>query len=489
MIDYSLNFNSVVDFHAKVKSALQFLVQIEYIGEGNGFGNIIKTFAPDLLDNPYCTKLGNEFEQEIRENFHRFTETKRQDRYSGELFGLLKHSLDTAFSKIKEYQNFAENADDVLVNGDGGRITGKALEDSLAVQDSLHNLNKIRLPIHKLLKSNAPEEWQQYYNLLNSVSQEPQPTETNKTTKVQPPEKLPTLAKGIDLMEYVKETTYYILPVVDNWVYGENDENNLLLEETPYYKKYGHSIGPERIDEIEDLDKEIRSFFLSLDDSKTQERYGRYLLDIYKYPVKYTVDLIESKLKYVNDIAATYDWSNWPTQSKHKKSHLDFVEYINAIPKRQDRTEEQKNFLHAISFLGGLQEHLLDWLRTIKENLICFVPEVLNEYRESVVGNQPANPIANITPNESGIKGQWKNLPPKILLLDKLGFFKLPEVQKLSFESKGKLISTLCGGSADNAVDYIRHCDPERTALENNPYRNQKNVNAVDELMALLNRS
>lgn len=84
-------------------------------------------------------------------------------------------------------------------------------------------------------------------------------------------------------------------------------------------------------------------------------------------------------------------------------------------------------------------------------------------------------------------KGIWKNLPPKVLLLDKLDFFKLPAVAELSNESRGRLVSILCGGSSDNAVDYIRECDHSRLSLSKNPYRNPKNIQAVEDLLAELN--
>lgn len=91
-------------------------------------------------------------------------------------------------------------------------------------------------------------------------------------------------------------------------------------------------------------------------------------------------------------------------------------------------------------------------------------------------------------PTEPGVKGSLKTLPPKVMLLEQLGFFKLPAVVELSFESKGKLVSALCGGSADNAVDYIRNCDPKLTANGKNPYRNHANIQAVDDLLSQLKK-
>lgn len=91
-------------------------------------------------------------------------------------------------------------------------------------------------------------------------------------------------------------------------------------------------------------------------------------------------------------------------------------------------------------------------------------------------------------PNPKGKRGPFSNLPPKILLLHELGFFKLEAVQKLGLESKGKLISAICGGSADNATDYIRECNPSTAlnASEKNPYRNKANRDAVKELLEAL---
>lgn len=113
-------------------------------------------------------------------------------------------------------------------------------------------------------------------------------------------------------------------------------------------------------------------------------------------------------------------------------------------------------------------------------------PNLIGLGNQKTLSNQRLAKIDETEDHIESHKPILKNLPPKILLLDQIGFFKLPDVQKLSYESKGKLISALCGGSADNAVDYIRQCDPDRTSLEKNPYRNPSNVTAVSNLLKSL---
>lgn len=106
-------------------------------------------------------------------NFYRYAEAKRVYPYCCELISVLKRHLDPIFRTIKEYQNFTQNADHHFVDAEGRLLEGYILEDARAVWDCLGNLNKIRMPIHYLLKIYGPELWNEYigkrYSLPNTA--------------------------------------------------------------------------------------------------------------------------------------------------------------------------------------------------------------------------------------------------------------------------------------------------------------------------------
>lgn len=193
------------------------------------------------------------------------------------------------------------------------------------------------------------------------------------------------ISKETTFLDQIKSTAYIIWGVVDEWEFDADDYWNLDkdLEETNYNLKYGKSIGPERLSERDGLDREIRNFFLSIDDAKSQERYGRYLVNIYQNDIKFVSDLVKSKLEQVNNFGHTLDWSNWPNPSEQFLANgFPNREFISKIPKWEQRTDSQKKYFESLGVLSRLSEHLDDWLSTIEENLECFLPEILREFQQ-----------------------------------------------------------------------------------------------------------
>lgn len=150
-----------------------------------------------------------------------------------------------------------------------------------------------------------------------------------------------------------------------------------------------------------------------------------------------------------------------------------------------------------VSFTANICQALHSWGEKIADYIKIYSTDLFKEHREEIefyLNGGKITPTSTdqkpepTEPTGPGAKGPLKNLPPKILLLHELGFFDLPKVKVLDWEAKGKLISALCGGNADNATDYIRACDPDKLARNDNPYRNPKNIQAAKELLALLNK-
>lgn len=202
------------------------------------------------------------------------------------------------------------------------------------------------------------------------------------------------------------------------------------------------------------LNKEIRNRFISLPESRLQDRFANYLISNIKLLL----------MPFYSDISSVREDLEYPPHDTDNiYSGINYMELRNT-----------ENLLHS-------------WLWIIINNIKVFAPEVYEEHKQYLIIKEydefGDEVYSEQLKSENSDKPIFKKLPPKVLLLEKLGFFKLPCVLRLNWESKGKLVSALCGGNADNAVDYIRSCDPDRLALQNNPYRNAQNVKAVEDLL------
>jgi len=192
------------------------------------------------------------------------------------------------------------------------------------------------------------------------------------------------LSKEIKQIEQIKKVATYLLSAVDDWSFEYNEPLEDYINKTPYYTTYGHNIGTERINELDALEAEIKGFFLSLDDSKSQERYGRFLLEGLNFPIKYTTDLIQQKLHKVNQFAYTINWGNWPSIPRYEDSPEEYFITQVDIPVREERTEDQNRYLSAFCTLSNLSEHLNDWSDIINNNIKCFAPELLSEHENII---------------------------------------------------------------------------------------------------------
>ena len=214
------------------------------------------------------------------------------------------------------------------------------------------------------------------------------------------------------------------------------------------------------------LDNELRDCFLNQQDSKLQDRFANYL-----------IDLLENKFRLI-DI--------------HLSSIYDFcVEdpYSNRYKTREERILDENG-----SLCGSIDKLVRQWIYILRKNVKTFAPELYKEHSYTLdrllpvydkEGDEIEHPNGQPQPTEPEVKNS-KDFPTKdqILLLHELGIFDIPAIKILTMENKGKLFARLLNRNEKNVTEYIRNCDPNANKqAEDNPYIYENKVAAVNQLL------
>lgn len=164
-------------------------------------------------------------------------------------------------------------------------------------------------------------------------------------------------------------------------------------------------------------------------------------------------------------------------QSKWREKHLEALINRKALPKIDVLKEHLKHLL----------EH--DFKNKEKANKIIIDVDIVPNF--DLVARHIglieftqylANQIAEETQilfGENNTKGLTQ--PQKILLLDRLGFFKLDVIKSLNSRQRGRIVGAICGGNETNTEMWINGLNSKKGTR--NPYYNKENENTVNELL------
>ncbi|MDB5244076.1 MAG: hypothetical protein JWP57_4702 [Spirosoma sp.] len=236
-----------------------------------------------------------------------------------------------------------------------------------------------------------------------------------------------------------------------------------IADLTNYFDRTGNN---RRYEDCVLLDNELRNCFLNQQDSKLQDRFANYL-----------IDLLQNKFRLLDiHLSSIYDL------------------YVEDAHTGQYKTREER-ILNENGFLcGSIDDLVRRWMHIIRKNVKTFAPELYKEHSYTLdrllpVYDEQGDEIEHLNEQpqltEPGVKNP-KETPTKdqILLLNELGVFNLPAIKALTTENKGKLFAWLLNRNEKNVTECIRNCDPKHyQQAKDNPYIYENKVITVNQLL------
>ena len=239
--------------------------------------------------------------------------------------------------------------------------------------------------------------------------------------------------------------------------------SDYLKEQTDYFDFYKDDV--RQYIDCQSLDSEIRDWFLNQQDSKLQDRFANYLIDI-----------------LLNKFRRLYDGTT------------SWYENVEQDMGRSQGTKEGDIWTENGLFCSSIANLVSRWIYVIKKHVKTFAPELYqqNSYaldrllpvydEEGEEIEHPETAEQSAQPDEKS----EKETPTKdqILLLHKLGILDLPAIKDLTTENKGKLFARLLNRNVKNVTECIRTCHPTgHKQAADNPYIYENKVNAVNQLL------